>query len=204
MLKIKNTTVYGLNRSIKAIKNSFIEGEIDTLQTPTEKEFGVACTLGSSTEPHQSHDAYLKGIIVQFDIKYPQYWTPEFQRYHFAEIIMSTSKMHKLTALAGKPEFNAQFNKYVDKDIIERLRSYAEQYKATTDPQGKYIWFMKIVSNLPMGYELWMTCSVSYLQLKTIWIQRHNHKLKEDWGAFCDWCLSLPKFKELTGCGEEA
>jgi len=203
MLEIKNTTVMGLNRAVKAIKNSFIEGEIDTLQTPTEKEFNVACKLGSSTEPHQSHDAYLKGIIVQFDIKYPQYWTPEFQRYHFAEIIMSTSKMHKLTALAGKPEFSAQFNKYVDKDLIARLRIYAEKYKEALDSTGKYVWFMRMISNLPMGYELWMTCSVSYLQLKTIWIQRHNHKLKEDWGAFCDWCLSLPKFKELTGCGGE-
>ena len=203
MLEIKNTTVMGLNRAVKAIKNSFIEGEIDTLQTPTEKEFGVACKLGSSTEPHQSHDAYLKGIIVQFDIKYPQYWTPEFQRYHFAEIIMSTSKMHKLTALAGKPEFEKQFNKYVDRDLMIRIAHYSKEYSAAENPQTKYYWFMKMVSNLPMGYELWMTCSVSYLQLKTIWIQRHNHKLKEDWGAFCDWCLSLPKFKELTGCGGE-
>jgi hypothetical protein len=38
----------------------------------------------------------------------------------------------------------------------------------------------------------------NYQQLKTMYIQRHNHKLKE-WHVFCDWCVSLPHFLELTG-----
>ena len=65
--------------------------------------------------------------------------------------------------------------------------------------QEKYEQFMKCVSNLPMGFEMEMTITTNYLQLKTIYFQRRNHKLKEDWGAFCDWCESLPMFKELVG-----
>lgn len=36
------------------------------------------------------HDCFLKGITVSFDIKYPVYWSPQFQRYHFADIVSST------------------------------------------------------------------------------------------------------------------
>jgi hypothetical protein len=42
-----------------------------------------------------------------------------------------------------------------------------------------------------------MRCTTNYLQLRTIYHQRKNHKLKEDWGAFCDWIKSLPYSKEL-------
>jgi len=57
---------------------------------------------------------------------------------------------------------------------------------------------MKLRSNLPSGYEMWMHVTTNYLQLKTIYKQRRNHKLKEDWGAFCDWIESLPLFMTLT------
>ena len=38
--------------------------------------------------------------------------------------------------------------------------------------------FMKVRSNLPSGYEMWMTVETNYLELKTILKQRTNHKLK--------------------------
>ena len=60
------------------------------------------------------------------------------------------------------------------------------------DNEKKYFLFMKIISNLPMGYEMWETITTNYLQLKTIYKQRKNHKLKEDWGAFCAMIENLP------------
>jgi len=63
----------------------------------------------------------------------------------------------------------------------------------------KYIAFMKVRANLPSGFEMWMTVRSNYLQLKTMYLQRKNHKLREDWGAFCDWIKDLPKFVKLTG-----
>lgn len=91
MLTIKNTEVFGLERAVKAISNSFIDN-IDTLQPPTEKNWDRAVKLGQAS-PGLGHDGYLKGILVTFDITYPQYWTPEAQRYGHFNIIMSTSAL---------------------------------------------------------------------------------------------------------------
>ncbi len=57
--------------------------------------------------------------------------------------------------------------------------------------------YMKIISNLPSGFEMTMRITTNYLQLKTIYFQRKNHKLP-DWEVFCDWILKLPMFKELV------
>lgn len=191
MIEIVNTEVFGLERAINAISNSYTVGEIDTTKPVKDKSLVVANKLGNNLEDHQSHDAFLKGIIVQFDIKYPQYWTPEFQRYHFADIIMSQSTMHALSRmLQGDYE---PFNKYVTVENKELVKQLAAKYRE--DPS--YENFITLRSNLPAGFEMYETITTNYLQLKTIWIQRHNHKLKEDWGTFCNWIENLPKFKEL-------
>lgn len=191
MLTIVNTEVAFLERAINAISNSFTVGEIDTTKPITDRKLKVAKSLGNNTDPHQSHDAYLKGIVVQFDIKYPQYWTPEFQRYHFMDIIMSQSTMHALDKmLDGEHD---PYNKYVTKESKDIIRNLYEAYKK--DPT--YENFVTLRANLCGGFEMWETITTNYLQLKTIWIQRHQHKLKEDWGAFCNWIENLPRFKEL-------
>ena len=61
--------------------------------------------------------------------------------------------------------------------------------------------FMRVLSNCPLGVELFMRCSTNYEQLATIWKQRRHHKLKEDWGAFCDFIEGLPYSKELILVG---
>ena len=57
--------------------------------------------------------------------------------------------------------------------------------------------FMLLVSNCPQGIELFMRVSTNYLQIRTLYNQRKNHTLKEDWGAFCHWIETLPYAKEL-------
>ena len=197
MIEIINTEVFGLERAINAISNSYTVGEIDTTKPVKDKSLAVANKLGNNLEDHQSHDAFLKGIIVQFDIKYPQYWTPEFQRYHFADIIMSQSTMHALSKmLQGDYE---PFNKYVTGENKELVKQLAAKYRE--DPS--YENFIALRSNLPAGFEMYETVTTNYLQLKTIWIQRHNHKLKEDWGAFCDMIRKLPYAKEFLLVDQE-
>lgn len=217
MLKVVNVEVFGLERAIKASGNPMTLGDIDTrvdldLLSFSEKEVFLkkdasrACKLGAA-ERGSGHDNFLSGILVQFDVKYPQYWSMEFQRYHFAQIVSSQSKMHRLCLAATKEEFDGMFNKYVDKEMIDRVRTYVDAYNAVPthgDWNGydRYHWFMKALSNLPMGYEMWMTVTTNYLQLRTIYAQRRCHKLQEDWGPFCDMIEELPRFREL--CGFEA
>lgn len=219
MLEVKNVEVFGLDRAINAISNSYTTGEINTSYpagiSEVSRQYKVAKTLGSNIECHQSHDAYLKGIIVQFDVKYPLYWSPEFQRYHFADIIMSQSTMHSLKKMiSGDID---PFNKYVTEDAKQLVTSLYRKYETciadneeirkrgvlSAEESEKlknkeYEAFMRLRSNLPCGFEMWETVTTNYLQLKTIWIQRRNHKLKEDWSAFCDFIESLPGFKELV------
>ena len=61
---------------------------------------------------------------------------------------------------------------------------------------------MQVVSNCPLGLELWMRVSTNYKQLQTIYYQRRHHKLKEDWGAVIKMIEQLPYFKEFI-LGEE-
>ena len=197
MLEIKNTEVFGLERSIKASGNPMTIGEINTQEQIQPKDYKRGKALGSNPVG-SAHDHYLCGVHVQFDIKYPQYWTIEAERYHWFDIISSQSKMHKLILMGKNSEFDAMFNDYVDYRSIAIVKEYIESYELhKKHGEDLYKPFMRIISNLPMGFELWMTCDLNYLQLKTMYIQRKNHRLAEDWGAFCEWCESLPQFIEL-------
>jgi len=210
MLEIYNVEMHGLERSIKASGNPMTLGKIHTkvrdhhsIDVPTENDMKRGRNLGS-TNSGEGHDNYLKGIIVQFDVKYPQYWTPEAQRYNWLNIVSSQSKMHRLTTAGSKEEFISMFNKYVDDEVIKNVQEYILSYNNKQSKEGmnlqesQYFWFMKALSNLPMGYEMYETLTTNYLQLKTIYSQRKNHKLKEDWGAFINMCNELPYFLELT------
>lgn len=233
MLKISNTRVYGMNESIRASGYPMRADEIgdwddeDLVNLPAD--INRATKLGT-VPSGTGHDNFLKGIIVQFDIKYPIYWTPQFQRYNFADIVSSTSAMHRLHKL----NLDESMNKYVLKSMKFLLSGLIEAYNYGLENKAKnitlvhpiggdmvvgfcvdgdtktidsvnectetitmYELYMRILSNCPQGLMKTMRVTTSYLQLKTIYLQRRHHKLKEDWGAFCDWCLTLPNFEEF-------
>lgn len=205
MLKISNTRVYGLEESIIASgypkKTEFIQDSIDEtimseLQTPynsvltDSNHFQRMIKLGSSPS-NSGHGNALSGILVQCDVTYPQYWSMQFQRYHFAQIVSSQSKMHVLSTL----DLSKQMNGYVSDAIIDAIIEIQKEYNSNPTYEN----YMKLISSCPMGLELTMRISTNYLQLKTIYEQRKNHRLKEDWGEFCKWVENLPYFKELTG-----
>ena len=204
MLEIKNTEIAFLDRAIRASKNPMLVGEINTSINGVEPNMETVKNLASA-EGASGHDHFLCGIDVCFDVKYPQYWTIEAERYHWFDIVSSQSKMHRLTAMIKGGE--GVYNKYVDKGIIEiveeKIRVYNEyikQYAGVENNflrEARYKLFMECVSNIPLGFEMWMTVKTNYLQLKTMYNQRRSHKLKEDWGEFCDWCEKLPRFIEL-------
>jgi len=202
MVEIKNIEVFNLERAIRAIENSFNVGEINT--TVGEIKEKLAKNLGSNKQSHQSHDAWLKGVLVTFDMKGNGVFMPEFQRYHFAEIIMSQSTMHSMEKFMNNE--CSPFTKYVDYRIVEIIKEkYNAWHKAKEEnnPLETYIAFEKLVHSLPRGMELWLTINSNYLQLKTMVIQRAHHKNQEDWGAFVKFCYSLPKFREMCGFEDE-
>lgn len=198
MVEIKNTQVYNLKEAVLASGNAMrLEPE-----EVNEENFNNAlerckrlAKLGGGT----GHSNFRTGILVTFDLKYPQYFTKQLQRYHFIQYVSSTSMMHRIT----KMDFDKCCNKYVYqaiKDILNRLIKDYNDNKEYSSPDENYEKYMEIVSNCPMGAELWVHCSTNYEQLATIYRQRKNHKLKEDWGEFCKWIESLPYAKELIVC----
>lgn len=131
----------------------------------------------ANTPAGSGHGNFLSGIIVSFDVTATNAWWMQFERYHFAQIVSSMSKMHRIKQLMASastesgvnPKTNFEFaHKYKDSDDIEEL-----------------------VYNCPMGLELTARVTTNYLQLKTIYAQRCTHRLRE-WRDFCKHIESLP------------
>ena len=194
MLEFKNVEVAFLDKSIKASGYPTRYGEVD--KDLNDSDYKRATKLGKMSG---GHDNFLKGIRVNFDVKYSAYWSMQAQRYSFFDIVSSQSKMIKIIDMANELDSVNMFNKYVDTEIIDKIINYIDLYMKADTKESKYHYFMKIISNLPMGFEMWMNVSTNYMQLKTMYSQRSKHKLKEDWGNFITMCNELPRFKELTG-----
>lgn len=208
MVEIRNVHIYDLIESVIASGNAMRLEPAKYSEEEFQKGLKRMVRLvhaSSATDVH-CHDNALTGIRVSFDIKYPQYWSMEFQRYHFADIVTSSSKMHRLL----KMNIDDACNKYVTPETINNLKQYifkynsiTEYYKenAVSDVSNKekeiYEAWMTVLSNTPLGLELFMRVSTNYKQLQTIYHQRKNHKLKEDWGAVIKMIEGLPYFEQL-------
>ena len=220
MVRIDNVKVYDLKESVIASGNAMRLEPVPYDEAEFQKGLlRMKRLVGASQAGNvRCHDNALTGIRVSFDIYYPQYWTPEFQRYHFADIVTSSSKMHRLL----KMDLDKACNKYVSKQHIDHIKDYVELYNyleglrpdewfeghtftlrngevihCKTKEEALYTCWMIILSNCPLGLELFMRVSTNYKQLQTIYWQRKNHKLKEDWGPFCKMIEELPYFNEL-------
>lgn len=189
--KIENTQVYGLDRAIKASGNPM--RTVINVSPVNEKDQARAKNLGIS-KSGSGHDNFLKGILVQMDVTAPLYWWKQAQRYHWFDYISSQSTMHCLL------KFNIK-NQCVDDtnpQILAILEQMIIEYNAMdeTNENKKNQW-RALVASLPCGFCLGATMTTNFQQLKTMYHQRKGHKLKE-WHIFCDWCESLPGFKEYV------
>ena len=190
---VSNIIVYGLERAVKASGNP-MRVKIDT-GAPSEKDYLRAERLGA-TRNGLGHDNYLKGIVVHMDVVAPLYWWKEAQRYHWFDFVSSESTMHCLL----KFDISSQCVEEVDNAILARMKELVAQYNAISDEEAerkKAMWRV-LVASLPSGFCLGATMVTTYQQLKTMYIQRHNHRLKE-WHVFCDALRQLPHFLEFTG-----
>lgn len=190
MLKISNVKVYDLEESVIACRNAMRTSLPEYTKEEFEKSLKRAVKL-ANTPNCSGHQTFLSGIRVSFDIVYPNYISPELQRYHWLDIVTSSSKMHKLMEM----DLDMCFTKYVTEESKALMRKYVAQYKENPTYEN----FMIALNNCPQGIELFMRCSSNFLQLKSIYHQRKHHKLVEDWQeGFCrDFIEKLPYAKEF-------
>ena len=179
MIEISNVQIWGKDEAIIYSGLSYDE----------EPRFSYDRALKlAKAKPCTGHDSFLKGITVQFTLKAPHYFIVEMQRYHFIDIIMSTSKMHMLS---NDDWFWDNMPPELDDEIRSVLFTLYEQWKSYPNEQN----FRKLLANMPLGFTLKMRMITNYLQLKNIYYQRKKHKL-EEWKEFCKWIKSLPLLKE--------
>lgn len=194
MLKVFNVKIYDLKESVIASRNAMRLTPTEYTQEEFERSLPRAIKL-AKCGGGSGHSNFRKGIRVSFDIKYPNYISPEMQRYGFLDIVCSSSKMHKLTSM----DMDACFNEYVTQESKDQMKRLLDDYSKAETNDDKYTCFMRLLSNCPQGIELFMRCSTNYEQLATIYRQRKDHKLRE-WHIFCDWIASLPYAHELIIC----
>ena len=188
MLQIDNWKVYDLKESVIACRNAM---RITPAQI-TDEEFNASMTRAimlANSPSGSGHQTFLSGIRVSFDIKYPNYISPELQRYHWIDIVSSSSKMHRLSSM----DMDTCFNKYVTDESKEQMKRLVKKFNDTKSYED----FMVMLSNCPQGIELFMRVSTNYLQLRTLYRQRKTHKLKEDWGEVCEFIEKLPYANEF-------
>ena len=181
---VSNAIVYNFSN---AVRGSKFPMAIDS-EKPTGEVVGRTYALGNA-KSGCGHDCFLKGIVVVFDLTWSVKASVELQRYHFIDFVSSQSTMHRIS----KFDLDGQYMKYVDKRIIEIMKEKQADYNENPTKEK----YLELLYSNPCGFRLTAEMTTNYLQLKTIYAQRRNHRLPE-WQRFCDWCETLPMFKELV------
>lgn len=183
-MKIENVEVFGLDRVFKTAKYPKSVA-IDTLNNDLTPGIKSCLTCGSG----EGHDNALKGIVVMFDLTMSNKAWVEAERYHFLDFVSSQSTMHKI----AKFDIREQCNNYVDPRIIMVIDELKNKYDADPTPDN----YLRILYNVPSGFELTAGMVTNYQQLKTIYHQRRYHRLP-DWHMVCDWIETLPHSELIT------
>lgn len=77
---------------------------------------------------------------------------------------------------------------------IQRINNLIDLFNDT----GDRAYFKRIIQMLPSSYKQLRTVNTNYAELRNIYFQRKNHRLKEEWqDTFCKWVESLPYAEEL-------
>lgn len=197
MAKIFNVRTYGLAESLirsgypmQTVINEDMQGFVaqhGITDTMLKRGIKLGNTKGGS-----GHDCFLKGIIVQADFHASQYWWQQAQRYHWFDIVSSQSKMHRLTEMDLEDLPGS-----INEAALVNAKNYIWMYKSGQRS------LEEALDNIPMGFEYTAGVSTNYLQLKTMYHQRKNHRLTMWNKVFVEFCEGLPYFNELCLGGKQ-
>ena len=197
MKPISNIKVYDLEESMRAAGYP-MRTELD--ETPDfTKDWSRAQRLTKASRFNAAHAQFLTGIVVNFDLTFSNKAWIEAERYRFLNFVSSQSTMHCITKFG----LRKQCNEYVDERIITIVQEYIDLYNSLTAQDEETIEFkknlyLKILYNLPSGFQLTARMTTNYRCLLNISNQRHDHRLPE-WREFSNQLLEeLPFFKELV------
>lgn len=208
-MKFEKTQVFNFDGAIRGMRNplnswnksdsyfddngNFIIGEND---------LGLMQRLIKSGSEHSK---FMRMIHVCVDVDMPRYWWSEADTYHF-NTKNSCSTMHKL--LNNNDPITLDLFVLCDEDkdwwinTVNKLEGMRQEYKniqsTTKDTKQMNRLLVRAKRMLPEGFLQMRTWDTNYAELRSIYFQRKNHRLKEEWvDTFCKWVESLPYAKEL-------
>lgn len=159
------------------------------------------------------HRKFLRQIFVSFDMTAPFFYWKEFDTYKVGTVANSCSTMHKLASYPididnfeiedfnpdlifwtndnGDSPVDYEIKDHIEDHIffLEKLR---QKYLETKDKR----YWKELVRWLPESWLQKRTVTLNYENLRSMYLQRKNHKLSE-WRYFCDWIKTLPYSSEL-------
>lgn len=205
---ISNLKVYDLEESLLA-SGYAMRTELDEIAV-TDKTLKRAKNLTKASNGNGAHGQFLTGIRVNFDLTFSLKAWVEAERYRFLEFVTSQSTMHRIT----KFDIKKQCNEYVDDRIIKIVEEKVEQYNGIllAIKNEEYLEhgytleqmqemakdaYLRVLYNIPSGFELTARMTTNYRCLLNIYVQRHDHRLPE-WRKFCELLLQLPYFKDFV------
>lgn len=214
MARVSNVEVFGLASSIYRSGYPMMD------HAPSVEEFHEACgDIEAEIAVHQQtgrpfenphikrainlaqakgggHDQFLTGIVVNFDLTYSNKAWVEAERYTFLNFISSMSTMHRASVLP----IAASCNPYVLPEIAEIVQRLQCEYNAIDGgacPEEKAQAYLRLLYNIPAGFELMAGMTTNYRSLKNQYAQRHNHRLPDWRTVYCPWIKSLPMACQL-------
>ena len=211
MILIENPEVYGWEASIRSMRNAMNSwSKIDSYWThiedpETEQTAKFQFFAGENdlalmkklSHAGNDHAKFLRMITVTVDITAPLYWLKEMDTYKIGTVCNSCSTMHKIHAKEFTlDDFSHEHLGKEELDVLEAviyaLNWNREKFLVTNDKT--YWWHM--IQLLPSSYNQRRTYQLNYQVLKSMWPNRHAHKLDE-WVEFMKWAETLPYFKEI-------
>lgn len=124
---VKNVEVSNLERAARAIENSFNVGSIDTTKGNVKEK--LAKSLGSNKQPYQSHDAWLAGVIVDFDLSNCEdvLYKKLLKNKYFTIISLKTGGIHVNTNFRALKHFNLKYPEEKEfKSICKTFEKFSE------------------------------------------------------------------------------
>lgn len=219
-MKFENTDVWGFENALRGMRNPMNSWSKSDSKYCCESECSGCALLDSVCyligkndmelahtllKGGNEHSKFMRMIHVVVDVDMPRYWWSEADTYHFGTK-NSCSTMHKLLNNNNPitldmfliAEEDIEWWTYTIKKLEEMRVEYKKNQSITKDSGAMNRLLVRAKRMLPEGFLQLRTWDTNYAELRNIYFQRKNHRLKEEWvDVFCKWIESLPYAKEL-------
>lgn len=209
-MRITNTEVYGLKMALLGMRNPMdSRSKSDSYGNEKEGTFKIGeadLDLAQRLiKGGSEHCKFLRQIRVWADLRLPRYIWSELDTYHY-NTKNSESTMHKLFNIKNKISLDLFYYDEDDEEEINELQrdiNYLNMLRDRWLVDKKFHHVAKAKRKLPESFLQMRTMDTNYAELRNIYFQRKNHRLKDEWGMICKWIESLPYAKELITYNEK-